>query len=367
METAERRATAALWTLNGVGPKTLQGLERTFGGLGALLGVPVRQWERRATLTDRARESLSELRSLAEVADQLEATLRRLGQRVVFPRDADWPPPLPGAVAPVLFVVGPGGGAPRRRVALVGTRHPEPGVCERVRRLASELVSAGLVVVSGGAEGVDQAAHFGALLGRGETWAFLGSAIEQMDPAQRVLWKPFKERGGTFFSQFPPGTRADRTTFRRRNPLISGASDAVLVARAPVKSGALITAEAAVAQRRPLLVFPGDPWNLAAVGSNQLLHAGVATVCLSAADVIRAVGLKGAIAQPTLGVSAAEREPVSEDATAVLKVLDRHPADIDELVAKCGLESGRLSACLVELQLAGYVVQKAGGRFEKSQ
>lgn len=365
METVERRATAALWSLNGIGPKSLFRLERTFGGLGHLFERPVADWRREVSLTARACESLDAIRSLAEVADGLEKALRRLGQRAVFPGDGDWPPLLAREVAPLLFVVGPGGGAPRRRVAIVGTRHPEPGVCDRIRLLAIELVTSGLVVVSGGAEGIDQAAHSGALRGGGETWAFLGSAIEQMDPAQLVLWKPFLDRGGSFFSQFPPGTRADRSTFRRRNPLISGSSDAVLVARAPKKSGALITAQAAVAQGRPLLVIPGDPWNPASVGTNELLHSGLASVCLGAGDVIAAVGLKGAIAGPSQRTT--QREAVSEDAAIVLEALDRHPADVDELVVKCGLESGRLSACLVELQLAGYVVQKAGGRFEKSQ
>ena len=364
MDSAGRRATAALWSLNGIGPKTMAKLEGSFGPLAKLLEVPVSSWRGAAWLTAQGRASLATVGRLADVADTLERTLRRLGHRAVFPGDAQWPERLTADLSPVLFLMGPGAGAPRRRVAVVGTRHPDPGVRDRVRRLAAEVVGCGLVVVSGAAEGIDQAAHSGALSAGGETWAFLGCAIDQMDDAQKVLLVPFRDRGGSFFSQFPPGTRSDRSTFRRRNPLISGSSDVVLVARAPIRSGALITADAAWAQGRPLLAIPGDPWNPVAAGTNELLRSRRARVCLSAQDLVAAAGLDG-----VLSPSPAEplpREPVSELAQVVLEVLTRHPADLDQLVEKCRLDSGRVSACLVELQLAGYVVQKAGGRFEKS-
>lgn len=363
MDTAERRATAALWSLRGIGPKTLERLEARVGSLGALLELPASAWRTATAFTAQAQHSIASITGLAEVADALEARLAALGQRALFPGDHDWPERLVADEAPVLFAVGPGAALPRRRVAVVGTRHPEPGASERVRRLARELVGAGLVIVSGGAEGIDQAAHFGALDGGGETWAFLGCAIEQMDEAQLVLCEPFQAHGGTFFSQFPPGVRSDRSSFRRRNPLISGSSDAVLIARAPLRSGALITAEAAERQGRPLLAIPADPWNLAAQGSNELLRCQRARACLTAADLIAAVGLQGVTAP--LEPPPATREAISDDAALVLDALGPHAADVDELAARCPLASGQLSACLVELQLAGYVVPKAGGRFEK--
>lgn len=366
MATARQRVVAALWSLNGIGPKSLERLERACGSLATLLELPVTEWRGAVPFTPRAQEALRRVRRLSDVADALDERLGHLGYRTVFPGEPGWPPRLGAEEAPMLFALGPPTGAPGRPVAVVGTRQPEPGVCERVRRLAAELAGAGLIIVSGAAEGIDQAAHLGALEAGGSTWAFLGCAIEAMGSSQRRLLEPFRERGGTFFSQFPPGARADRSTFRRRNPLISGSSDAVLVARAPVGSGALITADAAVRQGRPLLAIPGDPWNPAACGSNELLRTGRAATCLGAADILRAVGLEGSLS--SLGGAAAHASgvEVTQSAAVVLRALEGQAGDVDELCSRCGLDSGEVVTCLVELELAGYVVQRGGGRFERA-
>jgi DNA processing protein len=362
MEDGVRRAVGALSSVQGVGPVTIAALERVHGSVEVLLDVPVKQWVGTVSLTAQARESLAKVERLAAVADWLTRRLRVLGQRIVFRGDPAWPPNL-GAWAPrVLFMVGPGAAAPpRRRVAIVGTRHPESGAAERVRGLARELAQQGVGVVSGAAEGIDQAGHFGALDRAGETWAFLGCAIDQLDAPQRHLVRPFRDGGGTFFSQFPPGARADRSTFTRRNPLIAGASDVVLVARAPKRSGALQTAVAARALKRPLLAIPGDPWNRAAEGTNRLLQEG-ARVCLSSNDVVEALGLTGAVARVI--VQPGPQSELSAAARTVLAVLSRHASDVDELCVKTGLPAGDISAALSELEIEGCAVQKGGGQWE---
>ena len=366
MDTAERRAVAALWCLPGIGPRSVERIRAALGDLGQQLERPVERWAPSVELPPAQAGALRRVpEALAAVADRLERRLRQVGQRAIYPGQPAWPAGLHGVreAPPVLFVQGPGAAvAPRRRAAVVGTRHPDPGVCEQVTALAAHLAEAGMGVVSGAAEGVDQAAHAGALRAGGETWAFLGEGIDRLTGPRASLATELRRRGGTLFSQHPPGTPGSAAAFRRRNPLISGASDVVLVARAPLKSGALITAAAARAQGRPLLAVPGDPWNPRAEGCNRLLLDRHAAPCLSADEVLAAVGLplrRHSGRTPTPG-------PTSSAAGEVLASIRQGGVDVDLLAARTGLEVGRLMGLLVELQLAGHLVQKGGGRYELS-
>jgi DNA processing protein len=363
----EQRVVAALWSLPGVGVKTVQRARAAFPQLTELYRQPVQAWCSAVPFTRQARASLARVDTLEAVADRLEATLARLQYRVIFPEHSAWPPALRNLrdAPPVLFMMGPGAeGPPRRRVALVGTRNPETGSAAEVRRLAMTIAAAGVGVVSGGAEGIDRVAHLGALDAGGETWAFLGCAIEEIDPAQAVLRKAFFEGQGTFFSHFPPGARPDRGTFVQRNHWISGAAEAVVVARAPVKSGALITARAGERQGRPVLVMPGDPWNQAAAGSNALLRTG-ARPCLSVSDILAALDLDSALAMPRPPIERT-RTSISPMAERVMSALTRLPQEFDALLGQLeGMSAGELTAALLELELAGEVLQRAGKRYER--
>jgi DNA processing protein len=338
-----------------------------FPDLGELYERPVSSWSGEVPFAKQARASLARTECLAAVAERLDDDLARLGYRVIFPEDPAWPPALRrlSGAPPLLFMLGPGAeGPPRRRVAIVGTRNPETGSSEEVRILAADVAALGIGIVSGAAEGIDRVAHLGALDAGGETWAFLACAIEEMDPAQAVLREAFAAGEGTFFSQFPPGTRPEPGTFVQRNAWISGSAEAVVVARAPEQSGALITAKAAVAQNRPVLVMPGDPWNSAARGSNALLRAG-ARPCLSVEDVAAALGLEGSVS-PRPPPRRAPRSPLSDAAAQVLAVLTRVPMAFDELMDRLApMDPGDASAALLELELSGHAVQKAGKRYEK--
>lgn len=365
METAERRVLAALWSLPGVGRKTLTHLA-THGPLAQWLSVTVEHLLPLAGWKKQARASLRTIRTLADVADRLERTAKRLGHELAFAGDAKYPERLTelADAPPVLFVVGPGASAtPRRRLAMVGTRRPDHGFLERARAFAEATAAAGVGIVSGGAEGVDQACHGAALRARGETWAFLGCAIEQIDPAQQVLVTPFRDFGGTLFSEFPPGARPARSTFPRRNRLISGSADAVLVLRAPVGSGALHTARYAALQGRPVLALPGDSFNEAAAGCNRLIRDKLASICLDVGDVLRVVG--GSSVPSGVHQVNFEAGELSDLAARVLTQVSRTPVDFDVLLGKTQCGSGELSGALLELELANRVVKRAGQRYEK--
>jgi DNA processing protein len=246
---------------------------------------------------------------------------------------------------------------------MVGSRHPDQGFLPYARTFARQVAEGGVGIVSGAAMGVDRACHWGAMDAGGETWAFLGSALDELDPAQARLLPHFLERGGVFFSELPPGTRASTTTFPRRNRLISGASDAVLVLRAGAKSGSLYTAQAGRAQGRPVLALPGDVRNEAAEGCNELLRDGHARACLSVGEVWSAVGACPERAVPPGEDSSWTR--LSAEARGAYRLLERVPRSFDEVLEGSQLSPAALTSALVELELSGWVVQHPGKLYEK--
>jgi DNA processing protein len=363
-----RLATLGLWAVPGIGPKALESIRALFDGdLGAVLRAPIGDWSRAVKLSATARQCLSSLVSLEELGQRLAAKAEREAVGIAFPGDAAFPGNLIGlADAPPLLFYRGTPSSPRRRIAMVGSRHPDQGFLPFARSFACEVAKAGVGVVSGAAQGVDRACHWGALDAGAETWAFLGSALDELDPAQAKLLPYFLERGGMFYSELPLGVPASASTFPRRNRLISGAADAVLVLRAGETSGALYTAKAAADQGRPLLAFPGESRNNAAYGCNLLIRSGRARLCLCASDVWLAVGLNPKLAvKPSPAGMPWDLKALSPGAQRAYQLLDRQPRSFEELHAGCEMSSAALISALCELELTGLVIQYPGKQYER--
>lgn len=358
---------AALWSVRGVGPVTINEIQKRFGALGQLLELPIRDWCDAISWRGAGAEHIVATRTLAERADILERRCHAHHTSIAFPGDLSWPDRLDdsGAAPAVLFHRGPGANAPRRRrLAVVGSRSPQAGVAWRVSERVKQLALNGLGIVSGAAEGIDQAAHCAALDVGGETWAFMGMALDQIDPGRRALARAILDGGGTLFSQFPPGARANMSSFTQRNKLISGASDAVLVCQASKDSGSLHTARYARDQKRPVLVVPFDLWNEAGEGGNRLLRAKEAEVFIDSADALKAVGLDGSMSGGL--PSTFDPSTASAEARAVFEALGKGPAGFEDLrVALPDHSAGQLASALVELEVLGGVLHKGGRRYEK--
>jgi DNA processing protein len=363
--TPEQRATLALWAVPGLGPKTLEAVRAFAGGsLARLLDSPVREWVSEVPVSPPVRRRLATVEALGPVADRVLERCAAVGMEVAFAGERVFPELLAAApdAPPVLFYKGHVG-PPRRRVAMVGSRHPDQGFLPFARKFAREVAEGGVGVVSGAAMGVDRACHYGALDAGGETWAFLGSALDELDEPQARMLPEFLDRGGVYFSELPPGVRASRQTFPRRNRLIAGASDAVLVLRAGKESGALYTAQDGLAMGRPVLAMPGDVRNEAALGCNQLIRDGKAHACLDVQDVWKWVGARPVLAVPP--GSGEGWESLSEEAQGAYRVLERVPRTFDEVLAGCQLSPAALTGALVELELSGLVIQYPGKLYEK--
>jgi DNA processing protein len=158
--------------------------------------------------------------------------------------------------------------------------------------------------------------------------------------------------------------RASKKTFPRRNRLIAGAADVVLVLRAGRVSGALQTAGLGVKLGRPVLALPADHRNEAGLGGLELIATGLARLCLSPSKVVEAAG--GVAAQRAAGAAAEALGTLSERARAVLEVLGAQPRGMDELLDAVPLKPADVSAALVELELAGRCIQRPGRRYEKA-
>jgi DNA processing protein len=244
----------------------------------------------------------------------------------------------------------------------VGSRRPSPYGEAVAERLATDLATAGAVVVSGLALGIDAAAHEGALAGRGCTLAVLGTGVDVVYPSSNAgLAARILDSGGALVSRFPDGTPPRRPHFPLRNGVIAALSDIVVVVEAAGNSGALITAEAALALGKDVMAVPGSIFSPLSVGCHQLLKDGAALV-QNARDVLSALGatlevLDDPLRPPaSLGVAA----PNGEDGMVghLSEVLSMAPA---ELARRLSLPLPEVIGRLARLELQGRVARRGAG------
>jgi DNA processing protein len=245
-----------------------------------------------------------------------------------------------------------------RRVAIVGSRGPDEYGESMARELGAGLARAGVSVVSGGAAGIDAAAHAGALEAGGHTVAVLGTGVDVPYPASnRALFERLLASGGALVSEQEDGTPAYPGNFPRRNRIVSGLAEAVVVVQARARSGALITADWARSQGVPVLAVPGDVRDALSEGPLALLRGG-AGVAAGARDVLAAIGLAPGAPGPQLPLPA-----LGARETALLAALGRRPRHADEVARAAGLGMGAALAGLLELELEGLCEQRPGHYF----
>lgn len=284
-------------------------------------------------------------------ADAAREACERLGIAILPWGGSDYPVALrdlPGAPL-VLYRAGkvrPGVEA----VAVVGSRAPTGPGREFARVLSGELAAAGWTVVSGMARGIDAAAHRGALRAGGTTVAVLGCGVDVAYPREHNELREEIIEKGAIFSEYPPGSLPLPHRFPERNRIVSGLSRGVIVAEAPERSGALITARLALEQGREVMAVPGNPWFAHTAGSNRLLREGATPVC-SAADVHGVLGCPSPVAAGR----------VAERVLAALSV-EMHVGALAEAVS---VEVRELLPCLMEMELANLVEKRQGNYYKR--
>jgi DNA processing protein len=277
------------------------------------------------------------------------ARLERLGFRFVARSDAPFPPLLKAIhdPPPGLFLRGDAEVEllARPAVAIVGARACSAYGRQAARSLGRDLASAGLVVVSGLARGIDAEAHRGALEAGGTTVAVLGCGIDRDYPAANRDLARQIAAAGLVLAEYAPGVEPAPWRFPARNRIIAGLCAATVVVEARERSGALITADFALEEGREVFAVPGEITSALSAGTNALLRLG-AVPLTAARDVLESYGLEQ-VARPEANVGTA--------AAAVLARVREGAAGADELSRTTGLSAGELAAALTELELAGAV------------
>jgi len=308
-------------------------------------------------VSDTQPESLAAETWLAEDADRY---LVRRG-------DADYPELLGQIGDPPgeLYVRGDPGALHLPALAIVGSRNPTRGGARNAYEFARFLGASGFVIVSGLAQGVDTAAHEGALAAGAQTVAFLGHGIDRVYPAANRDLARKIARQGAVVSEFPVGTPPMRELFPQRNRLISGLSLGTLVVEAARRSGSLITARLAGEQGREVFALPGSIHNPLARGCHRLIRDG-AKLVESAEDIINELGaIAGHVASPPPPPVARPASRADDDADyrRLASHIGHDPVTVDELARRSGLTIGEVSSMLLILELDGTVEKLSGGRY----
>ena len=341
---------AIAWTkIPGLTPRAFWGAHAAAGDWRALIGADPSRFSGivRSEAAARALTRPFEIESSAEIA-----AARKSGASLLTPFEGPYPRLLREIPdAPLLLHA-------RGRlekldlpcVGIVGSRASTRYGQEVAAQIAGDLSSAGVLVVSGMARGIDAAAHGAALAGPGGTGAVLGCGLTTVYPAENAaLWHRV-EREGILVTEYPLGTEPLPMNFPPRNRIIAGMASAVVVVEAAARSGSLITARFGNEFGRDVFAVPGSILSETSEGCHALLRDG-AILCRGAEDVLSEIF-------PSIGLAAApvEREELSGPAARVFEELQKEEAcSADDLAEATRLPVAELLPILFDLEVRGYL------------
>ncbi len=366
-----REAFVALNLIEGVGPVRARSLLEHFGTAPAILSASKSQLLQVRNLGNETAEAIGNWEKQVDLAGELKR-LDDFGCRVVIQSDEEYPAALREIYDPPLVLYVKGALVPQDKncVALVGSRQTTHYGIETARKLAYQLAYVGVTVVSGGARGIDTAAHQGALAAKGRTVCVLGTGLNIVFPPEnKDLFERIAENGAVV-SQFPFNRKGDKQSFAIRNRIVAGMSLGTMVVEADLHSGALITANFATEYGRQVFAVPGRIDSPRSKGCHDLIKKG-AKLCESAEDVLsefeylfpasnRPPGASETGVLPTLELSANEQ--------AVLDTLSSaQETSIDEVIRQSGLPSSAASVALLSLEMKRIVRQLPGKLFVRQR
>jgi DNA processing protein len=365
-----REAFIALNMIEHVGPVRARLLLEHFGEAPKILAASK---SRLMTVRNIGEDTAAAIANWEKTVD-LAAELKRIsdfGCHVLIQSDENYPPLLREIYDPpiVLYVKGELKPKDKNAVAMVGSRQTTHYGIETARKLAYQLAYVGVTVVSGGARGIDTAAHQGALSAKGRTVAVLGTGINLIAPPENAeLFQRITENGAVI-TQFPFNRPADKQSFPIRNRIVAGMALGTVVVEADMHSGALITSNFATEYGRQVFAVPGRIDSPRSKGCHDLIKKG-AKLCEGAEDILSefeylfpssnrppSPGETGVL--PALELSANEQK--------VLDALDGEERVIDELIRKSGLPSSAVSVALLSLEMKRLIKQLPGKLFVRNR
>lgn len=372
-----------------------------FGGAEGLYNANIMEWRMSSTLSPRQVYRL-EKTDIAD-ADKVIETCEKNSWKVISYDHPDYPQRLREIINPpaVLYVDGEMPDIDNTVViGIVGTRRASEYAVKVCEIMSKGIAECSALVVSGGALGIDSAAHSAAMAAGGKTVAVLGCGLGANYLMQNKNLRERIKRNGALITEFPPFTPAAKHTFPLRNRIISGLSLGVLVVEAGVKSGSLITAKYALEQGRDVFAVPGSVLAQDFAGTNKLIDDGAYVVTqpvqllsnyserfnLDLSKVKSVSALMKELADPAANVSHREdiysfdrleegraarmkREQnitgLSNEEKNVYDILPDTFTHIDILAQNSSLSQGQLLAALTKLELLDLAESASGGRFKR--
>ena len=361
-----KEALVALNMVEGVGPVRLRLLLAHFGDAAAVLAASQSQLSRIQGIGDATAQAIAGWEKSIDLTAELQR-IRDFGCRIITQLDPEYPELLRQLYDPpiVLYIKGKLTTADKNAVAIVGSRRASPYGQQTARKLAYQLGYVGVTTVSGGARGIDTAAHQGTLNAKGRTIAVLGTGINLVFPPENAELFERITGQGALITQFPFNRPADKQSFPIRNRIVAGMTLGTVVIEAGLNSGALITAGMAVDQGRQVFAVPGRIDSPQSKGCHDLIKKG-AKLCEDAADILsefeylfpqtnRPPSPAETGALP--GISLSENEQKAYDA------LSHEEVHIDEVIQKSGLPAAAVSVALLSLEMKRLVRQLPGKLF----
>jgi DNA processing protein len=263
---------------------------------------------------------------------------------------------------PILFVRGNPELLSLPQIAIVGSRNPSTSGIETATGFAKTLSNHGFVITSGLALGIDAASHQGALNANGYTIAVAGTGLDRVYPARNLDLATKIVSTGAMVSEFPPGTLAKANHFPRRNRIISGLCQGLLVVEAAKESGSLITARFAMEQNREVFAIPGSIHNPLARGCNALIREG-AKLVETTQDILEEFSQY--IQQDKNNSTISLQTTLDLEQQTLLNRVMFSPTSIDTLVKETGKSVESISSMLLILELEGFVEANAGGCYTR--
>jgi DNA processing protein len=364
----EKEALIALNMMEGMGPVRVRQLVDSFSDARTALSASESQLRRVNGIGAEIAQTISRWESSVDLSGELRR-IAEYGCEVVTQSDSVYPKWLREIYDPpiVLYARGNLRESDADSVALVGSRMTTHYGTETARKLAYQLGMVGVCVVSGGARGIDTAAHHGALSAGGRTIAVLGSGINYIIPPENASLYQRISESGAVITQFPFNRKADRQTFPVRNRIVAGMTLGTVVIEAARRSGALITSNFAVEYGRQVFAVPGRIDSPRSKGCHELIRNG-ATLCESAEDILSEFEWLFPSRQIAPSLTAAS--PAALNLTAneerALSVIGANEMDIDAIIHACSLPPQAVTVALLGLEMKKLVRQMPGKIFTKA-
>ncbi|NUU76366.1 DNA-processing protein DprA [Paenibacillus xylanilyticus] len=366
-----------LHEMDGVGKRTISKLMSGQHILTDLLNYEEGDWLRAGLRKDQASRLAKSFHM--DWIEQRRELVYKQGIQVITYLDEDYPILMKETVQPPWVIYGRGDMnlLHTKAIAMVGTRMPTVYGRKVGEKLTAEFCGAGLTIVSGLARGIDSVCHEAALRAGGRTIAVFGTGIDRIYPPENKVLAERIAETGLLLSEYPPGTRAHQGLFPERNRIIAGLTLGTLVVEADIRSGSLITADAALEAGRDVFAVPGPITSPKSRGAHNLIRQG-AKLVTCADDLLEEYRMD--LPNPEQLPYNRGRSPengedhkpglfpevsLSSDEKRIISILEQDERSLDQLVEQLGWDFGHLHSVLLSLIIKKQISQLPGTKYAR--